>query len=355
MKSVAIIAEYNPFHNGHRYQIAEAKRRTGADIVIAIMSGQFTQRGEPALISKFHRAEMALEDCDLVVELPQFYALSYADDFAAGGIQCAKMLEADYLSYGIEHAIDSNITLTAASSKSGESYARQVGSTTLDAPNNILAYRYKVSAQELYPELQLCPVERIQNDYHDVRLTGTISSATAIRQAVFDGIHYSEALSSQSADILSSTHPVSWEDYFPLLKYAILTKSHEELKNIYMMTEGLEYRLKKYIRQAEIFKDYMMLLKTKRYTYTRLQRLLCYTLLNIQQCHAYPPIDRLRVLAMNNQGRQYLSALTDQIVTNTNQKNSGSFELEIKATAIYNLHNKSQLNEFNRPVIYKKI
>lgn len=355
MKSVAIIAEYNPFHNGHRYQIAEAKRQTGAEVVIAIMSGQFTQRGEPAVINKFLRAEMAIENCDLVIELPQFYALSYADDFANGGIECAKMLQADCLSFGVESKLETILPLVHSSPKTGQSYARQVGSTSLNEPNNILGYRYMISAQLIYPELQLYPIERIQNQYHDEQLTGTISSATAIRKAVIEQQSFEHALSKRSAQILKSTLPVSWNDFFPFLKYTILSKSHQELREIYMMTEGLEYRLKKYITQAENFTDYMKSLKTKRYTYTRLQRLLCYTLLNIKQIDAHPQIDRLRVLAMNDQGRKYLSTLDSRIVSNTNSLTSPSFDLEIKATSVYNLINNGRLTEFNRPVIYQSI
>lgn len=348
MKSVAIIAEYNPYHNGHQYHAEMARLKSQADIVVAIMSGQFTQRGAPAIFSKFARAESALKGCDLVVELPQFYALSYADDFASGGIRTAELLGCDALAFGAE--CDDLEMLTAEAYrvktvdvKSGRSYAQMTGDQAFSQPNNILAMQYIKAADS---RLELIPVKRIENHYHDTQLTGRIASATAIRRAIAAGHDFSMAVPAA----IDTSLAVSWEDFFPLLKYKIISHTAEELRNIYMMTEGLENRLKSRINASQDFESYMQAIKTKRYTYTRLQRLLACTLLNITGRQA---ITDIRVLAMNDKGRAYIKGLP-HVHTNINKKNASLFPLEIRATQIYNLVSGDRRNDFNTPVIYQR-
>ncbi|TDM07355.1 nucleotidyltransferase [Macrococcus lamae] len=362
MKSVAIISEYNPFHNGHAYQASLAREMTGAEVVIAIMSGQFMQRGEPALINKFMRAEMALASCDLVIELPQFYALSYANDFAEGGIAVAKLLQATALSFGAEDPDIDKLTEAVTQLNephtvdSGKSYAMMMGEGQKDyfSPNNILGMQYVKAAQNNYQELQIFPVKRISNSYHDTEITGHISSATAIRNAALRQDDIQRVVPHSTANILRNAPLVHWEHFFNILKYKLLTTSEEELKGIYMMTEGLEFRLKKLIVETETFAEFMSLVKTKRYTYTRLQRLMCYVLLNICQAESYPVISAVRVLAMNDAGRRYLKELPrDCYYTETHKKNASQFYLEIKATRLHNLMSGSHMTEFNTPVIYK--
>lgn len=361
MKSVAIISEYNPFHNGHAYQAALARTETQSDVVIAIMSGQFTQRGEPAVINKFRRAEMALESCDLIVELPQFYALSYANDFAEGGIAVAKLMQADALSFGAEtpdfHSLHAaaNRLFEPAVIDSGKSFARMMGENNRDyfSPNNILAMQYIRAAEIHYPEITIVPVQRINNSYHDTEITSHIASATAIRKAALEHAAFDHSVPPRTMQLLAEERLTQWEDFFPLLKYKLITSSSQELRGIYMMTEGIEHRLQKMVMEADTFTEFMKLIKTKRYTYTRLQRLMCYVLLNMTQQDSYPPISGVRVLAMNDKGRQYLRELPhDQCYTVTNKKNAALFQLETKATRLHNLISGSLQTEFNTPVIY---
>ncbi|KAA1042700.1 nucleotidyltransferase [Macrococcus equipercicus] len=362
MKSVAIISEYNPFHNGHAYQAELAREQTGADVVIAIMSGQFTQRGEPAIVNKFIRAEMALSACDLIVELPQFYALSYANDFASGGIQAAKLLRADALSFGAEEPDIDKLTaavdlLTEPSAVDrGKSYAMMMGEEQRDyfSPNNILAMQYMKAARQINPGLQLVPVQRIDSSYHDTEINGRIASATAIRRAALQHEDVTRTVPSWTGRLLLSEQLLQWEQFFEILKYRLLTSSTDELRAIYMMTEGLENLLKKHIVEAATFSDFMSRIKTKRYTYTRLQRLLCYVLLNIKTSERYPEVSAVRVLAMNDKGRRYLKTLPgEHYYTMTNKKNAPLFHLEIKATRLHNLISGSGMTDFNTPVIYR--
>ncbi|GGA97612.1 nucleotidyltransferase [Macrococcus hajekii] len=349
MKSVAIIAEYNPYHNGHQYHVRTARRLADADVVIAIMSGQFTQRGAPAMFNKFKRAELALHDCDLVVELPQFYALSYADDFAYGGIRASELLGADCLAFGVECDDFDKLTQEAfregiVDIKSGQSYARMIGHSDLYQPNNILAMQYIRQSKD--SSLSLLPIRRIMNHYHDTAITSSIASATAIREAIINRQDYAHTVPVP----LDSDDAVTWESFFPLLKYSLLTQTPDELRQIYMMTEGLENRLLSHIQKQHSFNDFMAAIKTKRYTYTRLQRLLACTLLNIRH---RPPITDLRILAMNDTGRRYIKG-RPHLHPNINRQNADLFSLEIKATSVYNLVSGIKNDDFNTPVIYQR-
>ncbi|UBH09440.1 tRNA(Met) cytidine acetate ligase [Macrococcus armenti] len=360
MKAIAIIAEYNPFHNGHLYQIKKIKEKFPDHLIIAIMSGQFTQRGEPAFVSKFQRAHMAIAHCDLVVELPQFYALSFADDFAHGGITVAKLLNADILSFGSEQNNLSQLQITAQQINNKTLNRSDAGYATLMdtnlKSNDILAVQYIRQAERIYPEIDMLPIERINNDYRDEHLSGTISSATAIRRAHEENSIYHHAIPAASADFIS--HTLNKKRLFLLIKYAVIQKDIDELKQIYTMYEGLEYRLKKYIHEAQCYEHYIELLSTKRYSKARIRRLLSYVLLNIKETDKHPEINALRILAMNENGRQYLKTIKQNcsvpVITNLSRANHHYFSLETKATEIYNLISDCELTDFNTPVIIKR-
>lgn len=356
MKSIGIICEYNPFHNGHKYQIEQVKKIYPDAIIVSIMSGQFVQRGEPAFLNKFIRTKMALEYVDLVVELPQFYSISYADDFARGGIMMAKMLGLDGLSFGSESGdltkIDFEITKpTRADIRTGAAYPKLMSADLKS--NDILAHAYLKASREIYPDLQLIPVTRINNDYTDEALTGEISSATAIRKNYFNGTSVKETMPN-SVLILNAVH---WEDYFTLLKYRILSMSLQELLEIYTMYEGLENRLKKVISEVRSFDELIERMVSKRYTKSRIQRLLVYILLNIKEKDVIRlrEIPAVRILGMNNIGRNFIKSIEDVvIVTNVNKESRDHFGLEIKATEIYNLISGSTMTDFNTPVVYRR-
>ncbi|WP_414047923.1 nucleotidyltransferase family protein [Macrococcus equi] len=354
MQSIGIICEYNPFHNGHKYHIEQVKKIYPDAVIIAIMSGQFVQRGEPAFISKFIRTQMALDFIDLVVELPQFYAVSYADDFARGGIKIAQLLQLDALAFGSETgtlSFDKKIEIPDKTIiRTGASYPK-IMSTGLKS-NDILAQSYLHAKDELYPILHMIPIKRYGNEYLETHLTGTISSATAIRKNYFEGEDITYVM--PYAHLIS--HPVKWDNYFELLKYKIISSSVNELKSIYTMYEGLENRLKKVIGEVDTFEELIQSMVSKRYTKSRIQRLLTYILLNIREIDVphLKEINAVRVLGMNNRGRNLIKNIkTTELITNVNKSNKHHFELEIKSTEIYNLISGCRMTDFNTPVIYK--
>ncbi len=230
MKVAGIIAEYNPFHNGHQYHIEETRRRTGADYVIIAMSGDFVQRGAPALLSKYHRARMALcHGADLVLELPLCTALSSAEGFSAGGVNLLSRLGVvEVLSFGCEQAMakpdlfsrvvslldEETIAYRQCLSsylKAGHAYAKAQAlacahclgeecATLLSSPNDTLGIAYARAAKKLPQPLSLCMIAREGSGYHDHRLSGGFSSATAIRSALLSPEEDAGSDSSTSSD-----------------------------------------------------------------------------------------------------------------------------------------------------------
>lgn len=356
MKSIGIICEYNPFHNGHKYHIEQVKKLYPDAIIVAIMSGQFVQRGEPAFINKFMRTKMALDYVDLVVELPQFYAVSFADDFARGGIMIAKKLGLEGLSFGSEsgdlNKIDFEIkSPTREDIRTGAAYPKLMSADLKS--NDILAHAYMKATREIYPTLTLIPISRINNNYTDEVLTGTISSATAIRKNYFNDNDIKETMPHSELIV----NAVRWKDYFMLLKYRMLSMNVLEIQEIYTMYEGLENRLKKVISEVETFDELIEKMVSKRYTRSRIQRLLVYLLLNIKEKDVprLKEITAVRVLGMNDTGRKLIKSIEDVvIVTNVNSASRDYFGLEIKATEIYNLISGSSMTDFNTPVVYKR-
>ncbi len=374
MKILALITEYNPFHNGHIYHIEKAKELVKPDVTVAIMSGSFTQRGEIAVTDKFTRTRAALCHVDLVAELPFLNAVSSADDFARGGVHIANQLQATHLVFGSESG-DINALLNAAHEsrllenslefndllKQGYSYPRAMStlaeSTLLASPNDTLGIAYINAVHESRSSITPGTIKRIGNNYSDASLSSTeFSSATSLRAALFGG-DTKEAAKFMPESFISqmmSGHLASNEDFYQTLKTVILTRSPEELKSIYMMTEGLEHRLKDKIRSADSYAEFLSAVKTKRYTWTRLSRLMISILLNITNdvMAEHTLSDTVRILGMTGQGRKYLKSLDSvNIITNVNKKNRGLVSHEVTATEVYNTFTGSKKNDFNTPVI----
>ncbi|OFO51130.1 nucleotidyltransferase [Nosocomiicoccus sp. HMSC059G07] len=375
MKVLSLITEYNPFHNGHIYHIESSKQLIQPDVTIAIMSGNFTQRGELAVTNKFNRAQEAIKHVDLVVELPTLYAISYADDFAYGGLMAAKMLQTTDIVFGSE--LDDIEKLHSAYLKAkritkedlaplfkkGYSYPRAMYDLTnedaFQSPNNTLGMSYLKARDDLNFDVSMHTIKRTGNNYNDKTLSHSqFSSATSIRESLLNG-DIEDAIQFMPetlAKVIMEDKVVTNEHMFNTLKVIIERSSLKDLKNIYMMTEGLEHRLKKNIRLSNNYESFIDSIKTKRYTRTRLQRLLLYVLLNVtEEDFRNYEVDKLRVLAMNHTGQQYLSTIQDgRFITNLTKKDAPDFYETIKATHIYNTLTQGCVNDFNQPVMILK-
>lgn len=370
MNTCGIIAEYNPFHNGHRYQLQEAREQTQADVMVVVMSGNFLQRGEPAIIDKWRRAEEALsQGADLVVELPVQWSLQSADYFAKGGVELLHALHCNSLSFGTDHSADFDYSsfgcfTTTHQKEIDEAYQKYDDPTLTYAqkmaavlanddpafarlkeqPNHVLGLTYAKENARFEQAMDIYPVERKKVNHHSAELAGKIASATAIRQAVLEKNSVKNVVPVKTAKDLTD-YQVSWENYWPFLRYKILASSLAELREIYQMVEGLEYRLKSKIRQASNFEEYVQLVKSKRYTRARIQRLFCYCLLNLKDTDVKKAWrnNYLHILGFTQKGQQYLQqekkTISWPIISKVGQTEEEKMALGIQSDNIYQMVN----------------
>lgn len=313
----AIICEFNPFHNGHKYLIEQAKKLTGCDAVVCVMSGSFTQRGEICRTDKFLRAKHAvLCGADAVIELPAPFAVAPAEIFAGGAIKIiAALPEVKYLAFGCESCEDSGScddggscedgeifksaaeilcnesetfkSALAEGLDGGESYIRSLAAAfekcggakgLLSSPNNILGVEYAKAALKNGADLRLVPVKRVGAGYSDGELSGAFSSARGIRlNADIPAVKQSMPECSYNDFIGSRDNTARFEQMAVDYLY---TCDQDDLKRVYGCTEGLENRLKN-LAFGNSFEDIVGLAASKRYSKSRIRRILCGNLLRL--------------------------------------------------------------------------
>ena len=378
MKSVALVTEYNPFHNGHLYHAQQSKSMTQSDVSIAIMSGQFVMRGEPAIYNKFVRAEMALSAVDIVVELPAYASISAGQYFANSAIQVADYLDANHLSFGSESgninefhktanemkAIEQS-PIFAQKQKEGKSYPRILGellehNELLKEPNNTLGLSYIQAINNLAPQITPWTIQRHQAHHHDDCITNhSFASGTSIRNALIANQNgWQNVVPSQIVQLYQQPK-ADTDSCFPFIKHAALTHDANQLRQIHTMSEGLEQRLKKVISASTSHSQLIDALKSKRYTRTHIQRVLMNVLLNFQQHEKPQTLDAVHILGMSKRGQAYIKHLKTQFpernyITNINKQNAHLFKYEIQATNVYNNIFNNTATDFNTPVIIKK-
>jgi predicted nucleotidyltransferase len=376
MISAGIIVEYNPFHNGHLYHLKQTRKKTNADVVIAVMSGQFLQRGEPALVSKWARTNMALKaGVDLVIELPYTFCTQKAEKFAEGAVYLLTSLQADFICFGSEsgnidtftntinfisnHESDYNrfirqfmnegVSYPKAASLAFQQLAPSRDLLDLSKPNNILGYHYVKALQEIGSKTVPMTIERIHAGYHDQQLSSAkISSATSIRKTLAENRtldHIQSHIPDTTYQELSAFYQkyntfAFWENFWPFLKYRFSHSEPNELKDIYEVEEGMEYRLIRFAQEATSFKDFMEMIKTKRYTWTRLQRACVHILTNTKKEKMRNKVpEYIRVLGFNQLGRQYLKEKKERIslpiISNLSQAERKAVQLDIKISQTY--------------------
>lgn len=324
MTILGIIAEYNPFHNGHLYQLAEAKKAVCPDYVVSMMSGNFLQRGEPALFDKYTRAQMALANgIDAVYELPVYYACASAEEFATAAVLSLRQLAVTHLAFGAECA---DLTLLqriaeatrkedaefrtilkqglAAGGSYAKAYAAAVSAKTggifpeniMAEPNNILAVCYLRAIQNYAPDITPVLIPRIHADYHEKKLGSSIASASAIRLHLHENAPYTDTLKFQE---LKKVLPAATARLFPvcenllqfleasdfdtMLRFQIQSLLPERNIEIYDFPRELENRLYQKVDGFPGFLELTAHLKTKHYTHTRICRALTHLLLSMRQ------------------------------------------------------------------------
>ncbi|MEE6677375.1 nucleotidyltransferase [Limosilactobacillus fermentum] len=357
MKAVGLVVEYNPFHNGHRYHLAQAKRLTGADVVVAVMSGNFTQRGEPTILDKWSRTLAALQNgVDLVVELPVADAVQPAHRFAMGALSLLNDLQVADVVFGAEHPDWDFAAMVKAEQDFNQAAFHQFNNTyatqfnqqleavtghALTDPNDILAFAYHRAKAAGDFGFQLQPIQRVNNHYADQQLTGAISSAGAIRQAVKGHQDVTETVPAQTASALAKLTTIpNWEQLYPLLANQLIQTPAPLLEQTYQVKEGLENRLKEAAERHRDFTSFLRAVKTKRYTYGRLMRVAFYLTLNLsdQDMANYHPYHR--VLGFTAAGQAYLhqvkKELSYPLITKVNQRmKNAELALDYRAGKLY--------------------
>lgn len=391
MSITGIISEYNPFHNGHKYLIQKHKENFPDSYFIAVMSGNFTQRGEIALVDKWQRAKLAVANgIDLVIELPFVFAVRSAQYFAKGGIDLLHKLHCvDTICFGSEYTNEKELTFIAQTSQSekfqqmlknkladGQSYAAvtsevlsnltNISEDILKAPNTILGIEYLKANLNLEKPLTVNIIQRMKAEHNDLNYQEKFASGTAIRHSLYTNNNNFSKLKQVVPDetyfLLQEIHQTQDLPHLDYLFTNLISKLRlaklDELTKIYGIREGLEYKLLKTANEAINLQDFFQKLKSKRYPLTNLQRLTLYLLLNITKdlIQRFDDTGALyaRVLAFNDRGTELLKQMKKNasipIITKTTsyldskkrcQQKLTTFEemlaIDTYATELYNL------------------
>jgi predicted nucleotidyltransferase len=396
MNIVGLITEYNPFHNGHRLHLRKSETLTDAGAVVVVMSGNFLQRGEPALFNKWARTEMALAGgADMVIELPAAFATRSARQFAAGAV---RILDATgivtHLCFGselgeieplqrlaaiigeepaelkknIKKHLHTGVTLPVAESRALAEYAAAAENviltsdlTVLNKPNNILGIEYLRALAEINSSVKPITISRVAAGYHDEHFSPSgIASATGIRKTLekiggrtteISPVVPSETLSIMNKETSSGRGPVFPEFMMSLLQYRLRTIPKDYLAAVLDVGEGLEHRIVRATKDSHSLSELIDNIKTKRYTRTRIQRVLTYIFLGYNKTMANHFDDTgpgyIRILGMSEKGRGLVrkmkKAASLPVITRvapfikTGAAAREMLNLDISATDIYTL------------------
>jgi len=402
MKAVGVIVEYNPFHNGHAFHLKASKEAAKADVVIAVMSGNFLQRGEPALVSKWYRTKMALlNGVDLVFELPYRFAVQKAETFANGAVSILNAACCESFCFGSESGdisdfnqtigfikeqqhlfeekihqfMDTGVSFPKAASLAFQQLSGSAKYLDLAKPNNILGLEYIKAVNQQKSMIKPLTVPRKNANYHDAHFASeTIASATSIRKAIFsneDGkTEIDQYVPLPTKQLLKEYHYQfhvfhQWENYWSFLQFRLLHCLPDELREIYEVEEGLENRLLAAALEAGSFQEFMQKVKTKRYTWTRLQRLCVHILTNtkkIEMTNLSEKASYIRLLGMTSKGKEYLNKRKKDfslpLVSKLSSYKGSEILLDVRSARVYALGAPSQVKnemikqEFKQPPIY---
>ncbi len=391
-KILGIIAEYNPFHLGHKYQIEKAKKISGADYIICLISGAFVQRGEPAIFSSLDRAKMALENgINAVFEMPTYFSTSSAESFAFYGVDFFSKLGVDYLSFGAESATRDDLALIvdildkestdfkftlAGELKKGMSYpkAREEAilkeinkyklynkadyKKLLDSPNNILAIEYMKAIKKIKSNLEPLIIKRTSDNYNKYDIEeNNFASATAIRKRIIEAYQTESNYenikdfvpNSVFSDILN-LKPLSNNDILPYINLELEKYSYknEDLSVFLDINKELSNRIINTFLGTLSYEDFINILKSKQYTYTRLSRALSHILLDIKK-DKFDILNKkgatyAKLLGFNKKDGELLSILKEKSKIPIITKEKDAKRLEELS---YNLYKH---NEFNNKI-----
>ncbi len=391
MNITGIITEYNPFHNGHKFHLEESKKQTKSDGTICIMSGNFVQRGGPAIIDKWKRTEMALNNgVDLIIELPTFYAVSSAEFFAKGAVsilnslnivnnlffgseigdakalsEIAKVLvsEDERFQNILKENLSLGLTFAKAREKSLIEYLnRSEINNIITSSNNILGIEYIKAILKLNSSINPVALKREGSNYNDKSLSQTFSSATSIREVLKNTSNIEDLkniIPLESYEVFSKLQEQDYrftfeEEMFKYIKYKIQTNCIN-FNNLYEVTEGLDNKIIKEISSSNSLHEFILKIKSKRYTYSKISRILTHIYLGLDNDDFKDIANEnnlyVRVLGFNKTGREILSLIKANssipLITKVPRfTNNPLLKFDLQATACYSLLN-DKVNPFN--------
>ena len=389
-KVLGIIAEYNPFHNGHLLHLTKSKEETGAEYSICIMSGNFVQRGNTSIVNKWVKTEMALKSgIDLVLELPTVYSISSAENFAEGAIKLLNSLKiVDTVSFGSENSdidilnrfsgilyeepkqyveflneeLKKGLSFPKARENALMMYLNDIKryASILSGPNNILGIEYLKALKRLKSDMKPLSIQRKKVYYNDEAIVDEFASATAIRRLVaeeqYDDLRKvmpRNAYMLLKEEIRKGNYVIDLVKYEKEIIYNLRKMSIKEIAELPDVSEGLEHAIKNAAESCNNLISLVNIIKSKRYTQTRIQRILLYTLLGITKKdmqNSKKIVPYTRVLGFNSNGKEMLSDICNinpkiQMITSvkkyqdqcTNKILKEMLEKDIFATNVYTL------------------
>lgn len=390
-KVLAIICEYNPFHNGHLYQLNESIKIADPDYVVCIMSGNFVERGNTALINKWARTEMALATgVDMVIELPTIYSISSAENFASGAIKILNSFKKSdiTLSFGSEcgdismlnkfadilyreppeyvtmlnHELSKGLSFPKARENAMLLYINDIrnSSNVLSGANNILAIEYLKQIMKTGNKITPMTIKRTAVDYNSLSVSNNIASSTAIREMLLQKKSVKNLMPKSSYSILkdelgNGRFVLDISQFEKIIIYKLRCMSIEQIANLPDVSEGLEYKIKEAANMCNDFKSLVFMIKSKRYTLTRINRIMLYALFDITKTdyeNSQKLIPYLRILGVSEIGKSLLSEISSNkklhVITSVKQFLDNSkdkilksmLEKDIMATNIYTLEYK---------------
>lgn len=378
MEIIGIVAEYNPFHNGHLYQIQKIKEKYPDSILVAVVSSTFTQRGTVSILNKWTKTKIALDNhIDIVIELPFVYATQSSDIFAKGAVTLLNKLKVTRIIFGTERDNLNELSLSAdiqlnnkeyhklvklyfskglnyptATNKALEDLTGQVVTT----PNDLLALSYIKEIKSNNYQIKYENIKRTSS-YHGTEINNNITSASNIRKLYQENKDIDNLIPYSKEQL----YKVDMNKFLPLLKYQIFL-NQDNLNKYQTVDEGIEGRIIKYITKSSTYEELINNIKTKRYTYNKISRMLLHILISFTKEEAQNiNIDYIRLLGFSPNGKHYLNKIKKELdvplITGYKKYISKVLDIELRTTKIYTLiiGNELLLEEYrNKPIIVQK-
>ena len=377
MKIIGLIAEYNPLHLGHLYQIKKIKEQYPNSLIILITNSCFTQRGDITILTRNDKTKIALDNqIDLIVELPFAYATQSADIFAYGALKILNTLKIDTLIFGSETNNIEEITKIANTQLNNKEYDKlvkqylstginyptalnkalsQINNKAIKEPNDLLALSYiKEIIKNKYPIIPIS-IKRI-GSYHEKEVKNEFANASLIREKLLNHQSIDKYIPKNEKELLIKDF--SLNNYFDYLKYKII--STPDLSIYQTVDEGIDNKIKKEIQNCSTWEELILKIKSKRYTYNKINRMLVHILTSFSKEEPKKiKIDYIKILGFNIKGQKYLNSIKKEInlpiIYNYKKNTSLLLDIEQRAITIYNLKIPTikQINEYKQKPIIK--